>query len=729
MESMSTPGVYFQSLQPLPVEADLLRSDICAFVGYTEKGPTSLPVRIESWRQFLALFGQPLTLSHLAYAVKGFFENGGATCYVLRIVDDNALASNALLLANNDQLLWQVHASFRVSDITASEAIESAVPDTAIVQNISADTLRAPLENPGGWGNDISMSVERSSRLSTHTNGIFDEGFSSALNSLVGLDEHSVVVLSQEQQQEDGTKKRIARIIEIESIEPLRQRVNWKESLLLGLEPFESDEPVCVDTVEFDVSVFFENRQVEKFTWLGIHPQHPNSIHQVLSQQSQYINLVFLGEDDTDWFQIKDNSWPQNKTQKLLQQGADGVSQIAAKHYLAAIEIIAQVDEVSVLAAPDLVLSSEILDIPVTSITPRVLDCKSLTAPGVGVIYGQVSDGINNLFNVTVTDAESGQQVTTDKLGKFQLVNLDISLRTLRFEKSGFSKEERQVFSGKKIPDTAEQFSLQALTVPRSLTELEILEVQRAMANPFLLGQYRVALLDPPDKELKTEDIRNWRAKVGDSAFVGIFYPWIETPSLLKGDDDLHHVPPCGHIAGLMARKDIEQGPHRAPANIKLRFAKALSQSVNDTQHGILNAEGINAIRSLSGQGIRLYGARTLSSDAQWRYLSVRRFVLALEKTLEFSMQWAVFESNNTILRQSVLFSIRALLNNLWRIGGLAGKTPEAAFRIKCDDDNNPQAQRDRGQFLVEIGIAPSVPFEFIRIRFGRTLDAIEVTE
>jgi len=726
MESMSTPGVYFEPLQPVRVDADLLRSDICAFIGYAEKGPTTLPVRIESWRQFQTLFGQPLQYSHLALAIKGFFENGGITCYVLRIVDQNAVSSSAKIVANNASEPWQVYASFRVSDIVASEAIESAVPDAAIVQSISPDELRLPLQNPGSWGNNISLSVERSSRLSTQTNGIFDDGYCTALDSLAGLDEYSVVELSQAQwQATDG----VTPVFEIESIDRLRQRVTWKKSLLQGENPFNASLPVRINTVEFDISVYFKNRLVEKFQWLGPHPLYSNSLHRVLAQQSQFINLTFKGEADTNWFQSGENVWPQNVSQLQLSQGADGVSEIAATHYLAALELIAKVDDVSVLVAPDLVLSSTVLSLPVTGIIAENLDCKALTAPGVGMIYGQVNDGKENLFNVSVIDAQSGKRVTTDKQGKFQLLNLDISLRTLRFEKPGFTKEERQVFSATGLADNPETFTLQPLTVARSLSELEILEVQRAMANPFSLGRYRVALLDPPDDEMKIEEIRNWRSKVGDSAFAALLYPWIETPSLVEGDNKLYRIPPSGHIAGVLARMDIEQGPHRAPANIKLRFAKALTRNVNDIQQGILNSEGINSIRSLAGQGIRLYGTRTLSSESEWRYLSVRRLVLALEKTLESSMQWAVFESNNTLLRQSLLLHIRALLNRLWRNGALAGKTPEAAFRIKCDDDNNPQPQRDKGQLLVEIGVAPSVPFEFIRIRFGRTLDAIEVTE
>ena len=727
MENLTTPGVYFEPLQPTRVTGDLLRSDIAAFIGYAQQGPVTLPVRVESWRQFLTIFGLPMEPGHLALAVKAFFENGGTTCYVLRIVDQHAREASHQLKANNSEELWKTYASFRISDIATTEAVESVRPDAAVIQNISPDFVREPLPNPGAWGNSLSVSVQRNSRLSTQTNDIFNDGFSTRVDSLVGLEQYSIVELSQEQQQTDGKKIRITRIIAIESIDRIRQTVIWQESLLQGSQAFKDDVPVRLDTVEFDISIYFDNRQVEKFPWLGLHPQHSRNLYQVLAEQSQFINFVFLGKADTDWHATE--FWPKNIEQAVLSDGTDGVSEIAAVHYHAALAVVAKVDEVSVVAAPDLVLFSPELNLPVSELIPQEVDCHSLTPPSLGVIYGEVTDGVNALANVTITDAESGQRTITDKNGLFQLLNLDISLRTLRFEKSGFSNEELQVFSLISIPDKRSSFSLQPLAIARSLSELEILDVQRAMANPALLGRYRVALLDPPQDKLKIEEIRSWRTKVGDSAFAGLFYPWIETTSPLQTDNGLFRVPPCGHVAGLMARMDVEKGPHRAPANIRLRFARGVAQSVSDTQQGIFNPEGINAIRSLPGQGIRVYGARTLSSDAQWRYLSVRRLVLALEKTLEHSLQWAVFESNTTVLRQAVVLSIRTLLNTLWRGGALAGNTADAAFRIKCDSDNNPPEQRDQGKLLAEIGIAPTVPFEFIRIRFGKTLDAIEVTE
>ena len=728
MELLAAPGIYFEALQPVRISGQLLRSDITALIGYATRGPVFLPVRVESWRQYHAIFGDAPAFGYLTYAVKAFFENGGLSCYVIRIVDKNARAASVDLPASDGSMLWRAYAAFRISDINAVEAVDSSVPDQAVLSNTEPTTIREPVDNPGAWGNSIDMSVYRKSRLSTRVNGVFNEGFSTFVDSLVGLEKYSVVELSQDQPDVDGTMVPVAKIVEIESIDNLRQSINWKESLLSGVTPFSADLPIRLDTVEFEVEISFDKRLMEKFSWLGIHPLHSRSLHKVLKQESLYVNFQFTNEDTADW--MNRAIWPAQSTRLSLQGGADGVALIDASHYLRAVTVSASVDDISMLAAPDLVLSSVHMNAPISAPIARVKDCALLAAPSSGVVVGKVTDGVDVLANVAITDAESGQRVMTDSHGMFTLRNLTLSLRTLRFEKSGFSNEERQVFSVTTSPAVAELFSLEPLAIPRALPELEILQVQRAMANPSLLGRYRVALLDPPNANMKLEQIRSWRSKIGDSAFAALYYPWIETPTTTdRSSENLHTMPPSAHVAGLAARLDLQQGAQRAPANINLRFAKRVSIKVNEIQHGILNLEGINAIRSSPGQGVRILGARTLAADSEWRYLSVRRLVLALEKTLEASLQWAVFEPNSMVLRQAVVMSIRTLLDSLWRAGALAGQTAGAAYRIKCDADNNPADASSNGMLLAEVGIAPSVPFEFIRIRLGKTLDAIEVTE
>jgi hypothetical protein len=231
---------------------------------------------------------------------------------------------------------------------------------------------------------------------------------------------------------------------------------------------------------------------------------------------------------------------------------------------------------------------------------------------------------------------------------------------------------------------------------------------------------------------LSLEAIQTWRARF-DSAYGALYYPWI----IVKREDsvepavrsDVISVPPSGHVAGLIARTDLDEGVHRAPANDVLSGVKALTAVVDDAQHGILNPLHINCLRLLPGRGIRVYGARTLSSDPEWRYLNVRRLVSMIEEAVEDASQWAVFEPNNQVLRQALTFSLNGFLNALWRQGALAGDVPEAAYQVKCDEDNNPSTVIDSGQIIAEIAVAPTIPFEFIHFRLGRTVEAVEVGE
>lgn len=731
MRGMAAPGVYFEPLQPSHVIGDLLRSDIAGFIGYTRKGPVGLPVRVESWRQYLSIFGDPMEMGHLAPAIKGFFENGGITCYILRLVDDNARDAMCLLDANGMDIegvplkLWRANAAFRVSDIVVSEEGLNQAPDSAILHYFSPGQARNPIPSPGFWGNAITLSVRRSSRLSTRINGLFDDDFGSYVDNLVGLEPNSVVELSQDQPQANGRMQKVFKVIPIQQFDKLGQSIIWKDSVLKSSPEFFADRPIRLDTVEFDVTIEYENKQVEYFQWLSPHPQHSQSLHHVLAQQSQFINLSYIGQPDCDWHDSA--YWPHIVEKATLHSGKDGLAMIDASHYLAAISTLSHVSEIAIVAAPDLVLGTDSPQLPQSQLTPKAVDCSNLNPPRPGQINGLITDGEQPLVNVLVVDVQSGKLAKTDINGQFVLSGLDISLRTLRFEKDGFNNEERQVFSSAS-PDPT-QFSMEPLAHPRSLSETEILSVQRAMLNPAQLGRFRVTLIDPPNHALKVEHIRHWRAKLGDSNVGALLYPWLSAPHPTATNGSEVQVPPSGHVAGLIAQMDLAQGPHRSAANIKLRYAKGINQTINDIHLGLFNPEGISTIRSLSGQGLRLFGVRTLSADTQWLYLPVRRLILALSKTLETALQWVVFENNTTVLRQAVTLSVQTLLNRLWRAGALAGSSADEAYRIKCDDDNNPQSVRDQGQFMVEIAVAPSIPFEFIHIRLGRTLDALEVTD
>ncbi len=255
----------------------------------------------------------------------------------------------------------------------------------------------------------------------------------------------------------------------------------------------------------------------------------------------------------------------------------------------------------------------------------------------------------------------------------------------------------------------------------RSEKDIEV--VQKAMVTHCEVMRTCFAILDMPDG-LDPAQAREYRENF-DTKFGAIYYPWLKVMDP-KTETGVIAVPPCGHAAGFYSRMDQEVGVHRAPANEVLNDAIDLTRNVTKSEQDILNPHSINVIRYFRGRGIRIWGARTLSSDKLWRYINVRRLFIMIERAIEEGMQWAVFEGNDYTLWKTIERMVGAFLTGLWREGMLKGDTPEEAFFVKCDEETNPPEFRDVGQLLCEIGIAAVRPAEFIIFRIGqRTRDIV----
>ncbi len=252
--------------------------------------------------------------------------------------------------------------------------------------------------------------------------------------------------------------------------------------------------------------------------------------------------------------------------------------------------------------------------------------------------------------------------------------------------------------------------------------------VQLAMiAHCELMGD-RVAILDAPPG-LNAQQVREWRVdKAGyDSKYATLYWPWIKVFDPVSSQGIL--VPPSGHMAGIWARNDDTRGVHKAPANEVIRGALALELQITKGEHDQLNPAGINCIRAFPGRGIRVWGARTLSSDPAWRYLSVRRLFNYVEESILEGTQWVVFEPNDLNLWQRVKRTLNAFLVRTWRDGALFGATPGEAFYVKCDAETNPSEVIDAGQLIVEVGIAPVKPAEFVVFRIAQFSGGTALTE
>ncbi|GAB4280639.1 MAG: phage tail sheath family protein [Deferrisomatales bacterium] len=252
--------------------------------------------------------------------------------------------------------------------------------------------------------------------------------------------------------------------------------------------------------------------------------------------------------------------------------------------------------------------------------------------------------------------------------------------------------------------------------------------VQQALISHAERMKYRIAVLDTPGDQTLS-DARDVRSRV-DSTYAALYYPWVvvANPLARPGNERIPReiaLPPSGFVTGIYARSDVERGVWKPPANEVVRGALRFEREITHGQQEVLNPEGINCLRYFFGRGFRVWGARTVSSDPEWKYVNVRRYFIYLERSVDRSTQWAVFEPNNERLWSNVRDTVSAFLYNEWRSGALLGATPEEAYFVRCDRSTMTQADLDNGRLVCEIGVAAVKPAEFVIFRIGqKTADA-----
>jgi phage tail sheath protein FI len=259
-----------------------------------------------------------------------------------------------------------------------------------------------------------------------------------------------------------------------------------------------------------------------------------------------------------------------------------------------------------------------------------------------------------------------------------------------------------------------------------SIDEEMFLGAQKQLIDFCEAGHNKMAILDTPPGLNATRALE-WRARLGrDSAFAALYYPNVVVnnplarPGATNGELYLT-VPTSGHVAGVWARTDAARGVWKAPANEALRGIVRLENDVTSGEQDLLNPDGVNCIRSFGSYGTKIWGARTLAkTDPSWRYINVRRLFNFVEESIQRGTQWAVFEPNDFDLWQRVKRNITSFLRGLWTQGALVGATAEQAFYVMCDASNNPPSSVDEGKLIVEIGLAPVKPAEFVIFRISQ---------
>lgn len=531
MRTYRTPGIYFEEQDAAAPLIGPLRTDVAGFVGLASRGPLHVPVRIESITQFRTVFGGPMAQAYLAYAVQGFFDNGGVTCWVVRVADPNAATRASL----------------------------------AIVDGFGDTILTMTAGSPGSWGNGIlARWMTRGSQL-------------------VSLTLHYP----------DGTEELIRNPLGTIGPQPDASPAALNAPLiLLGTGPSSNERPLSAGT-----------------------------------------------------------GW--------LSGGADGLQSLDARHItgedapvgqrwgLAALELI---DEVSIVAIPDAMPK---LRVPVKRQPPRPPDCSV---------------------------AEETSETPTP------------------------------------LPQPEPEFP----------PELPPEPLQEALVRHCEKLRYRVAILDPRENLLPdavAAAVQQFQA----TKFAALYYPWIQVDDPLELTGLVRAIPASGAVAGIYARSDRLYGVHKPPANEVVQGAVDVQFPVEEVLHGELNSIGVNVVRSYAGRGIRVYGARTTSTDIVWRYVNVRRLISMIEKAIDRGSQWTVFEPNSVPLRAEIDRTVRSFLELLFRRGMLDGATPAQAYSVKCDSATTPADEENLGRVICRVGVQPPHPAEFVVVVIGKTQNALEI--
>jgi hypothetical protein len=291
------------------------------------------------------------------------------------------------------------------------------------------------------------------------------------------------------------------------------------------------------------------------------------------------------------------------------------------------------------------------------------------------------------------------------------------------------------------VEPTAESYS-DALETLEALDDISIVAApgysayalsSQAIQNELIIHvesdtRYRIAVLDTPP-ELTLSGARDVRSRI-DSTRAALYYPWVTVanplarPGLESVPREIN-LPPSGFVCGIYARNDVDRGVFKAPANEVVRSALRFESDVNFAQQQVLNPLGVNCLRYFPGRGYRVWGARTASSDPEWKYVNVRRYFNYLESSIDRGTQWAVFEPNGEQLWANIRDTLDAFLFNEWTSGALLGGSPEEAFFVRCDRSTMTQNDLDNGRLICLIGVAVLKPAEFVIFRIGqKTADA-----
>ncbi|HEY9283006.1 MAG TPA: phage tail sheath subtilisin-like domain-containing protein, partial [Pyrinomonadaceae bacterium] len=373
----------------------------------------------------------------------------------------------------------------------------------------------------------------------------------------------------------------------------------------------------------------------------------------------------------------------------------------------------------SIAGAPD-GLASLFQQEPNTMTEARTVPIVVLTGSGLDtgreVLEALVNSGLNPGL---VAGIDSPDSTDAARSVEFLLAGGNDGQRPTAAEYEGAVDADTNAKTGLKMLEDLEDISIVA--APGSTDDYAARRTQADAAVKALIShaermRYRIAVLDSGENQSISE-VREMRAKL-DSSYAALYYPWVRVLDPVTNTE--RNLPPSGFVAGIYARNDVNRAVYKAPANEVVNLAVGFEKMINRAQQEVLNPEGVNCFRYFEGRGMRLWGARTISSDPEWKYVNLRRYFAYLERSIDKGTQWAVFEPNGPRLWDNVRSTVADFLLNEWTMGALLGDKPERAYFVRCDRSTMTQNDLDNGRLVCLVGVAPLRPAEFVIFRIGQ---------
>lgn len=700
MAEYLAPGVYVEEIPSGIRTIEGASTSTSAFVGVAERGPVNRTTLITNLTEFYAIFGRPLLIReqyYLGYAVENFFREGGTRCYVVRIahysniLDRNSLTAEAASREFNDE-----------SDTTA---------------------LTVNAANEGAWGRALAISIQNSSKFGTSLDAALPAGT---------FDRITV-------ENTDG----IGRGTLLWLVNPILAYVTYSGTTLQfdAGSSFTRDPegtPLSpADTIATNSLVVTPDFRfmAEVTAWVsGMPIAAATNIEPTLANLTigatgnQDINGTDLPEGELVWI-IEPASQAYAIVDRVEGQTVVFTGTNTTTHeFPVNSKVLSRDFTLRVTRDGDLLESFENLSnvqtvtgvVNLREYAPNRINLggaasKNIRVTGTNSIVPMRNTAAANLSGTSINPDGLADLAPTDYVG-------NPASGTGLFALDGIDDTSILSVPFPRFTDTT------VIASPASI-DTGLKHVYDAATNYCEQRRYMFCIVDSKPAQNSTETLA-FRNSLNASNYAAYYWPWINI--IPAGQMKTYPVPPSGAIAGIYARTDQKRGVHKAPAGTlsgRVRSAAGIERVITKAEQDGLNNNGVNVIRSFPASGLNVWGARTLSTSSEWRYVNVRRVMNYIEKSIDDGTQWTVFEPNNLDLWKKIERNINSFLRGVWRSGALFGETENKAFRVKCNAETNTSETIELGQVITEIAVAVVKPAEFVIFRIRQFAAGSELEE